>query len=135
MNKFIFSFLIILSAGFLREQICYAQPAADAKAKPSEEKAAGGKNDKAAVPVPHAFWAQTLPTVDGKVEQRYDINRDGLLQTSETKILLRDVMAEIKANGTYNIGDTPFLKAYDKNHDGIINKFEAEEIKKDLSYE
>lgn len=100
----------------------------------AQEKA---KDDKAASPVdpaPVAFWAVTLPKVEGKIEQYYDINRDKILQTSETKIFLRDVAAEVLEKNSFNVSDSLLLKAYDKNKDGVINKFELEEITKDLSY-
>lgn len=100
----------------------------------AQEKA---KDDKAAVSAevaPVAFWAATLPKVEGKIEQYYDINRDKILQTSETKIFLRDVSAEILEKNSFNVSDSLLLKAYDKNKDGVINKFELEEITKDLSY-
>ncbi len=89
-------------------------------------------DSKEAVPVP--FWVETLPKVEGKIEKYYDINRDKILQTSETKIFLRDVSAEILDKNSFNVSDSLLLKAYDKNKDGIINKFELEEITKDLSY-
>ena len=56
------------------------------------------------------------------------------MQTSETKIFLRDVLAEIADKGSANVADSALLKAYDKNKDGIISKLEVDEIKKDLSY-
>lgn len=100
----------------------------------AQEKA---KDDKAALSqeaAPVAFWAATLPKVEGKIEQYYDINRDKILQTSETKIFLRDIVAEILEKSSFNVSDSLLLKAYDKNKDGIISKLELEEITKDLSY-
>lgn len=108
-----------------------ANPAAD-QGKPAQEKKA--KDAKSAPEKPLAFWAKELPKVSGKIEQYYDINRDGIMQTYETKIFLRDVQKEINDKKSYNVSDSAILKAYDKNKDGIISALELEDIKKDLVY-
>lgn len=69
-------------------------------------------------------WVTTTPMVKSKTEQKYDTNRDGKLQTAETTIFLRDVLDIIDDKGGYPI-DSDILKPYDKNKDGIINRFEA----------
>lgn len=103
------------------------QPAPAAAADPKAAK------DVKAVK-PQAFWAVTPPVVTGKIEIKYDINEDGVLQTSEVKILLRRIISQLmKENINFNIEDSKFLRAYDKNKDGIISKLELEEIKKDLA--
>ena len=78
------------------------------------------------------FWAIQTPRVGSAIEKRYDINRDGLMQTSEVKIYLRDVIDVVEEKGGY-IVDSDILKAYDKNKDGVINKYELSEVKADSS--
>ena len=57
----------------------------------------------------------------------YDSNRDGKLQTAEVKIMLRDFIDVVyEKNGA--MYKSPILKEYDKNKDGLINKYEAEVI-------
>ena len=127
MRKVLFLFWLCVFLCVNISRVAYAQEKAKEKAK----------DDKAAVSAPAlpvAFWAETLPNVEGKIEQYYDINRDKILQTSETKIFLRDVAAEIQEKNSFNVSDSLLLKAYDKNKDGIISKLELEEITKDLSY-
>lgn len=91
---------------------------------------AAKSDEPPAVPLP--FWKQTLPAVTGKREVYYDINRDGILQTSETKIYLRDIVPVIKEKGGVQVFDSGILKAYDKNKDGVVNKYELQAIEKDL---
>ncbi len=133
MKKFFFSlfafFLVFVCAAYF----VYAQtaPAADAKNK-AKDKSSDAKAEKPAVIV--AFWAKELPKVTSKTEKRYDINRDEILQTSETKIFLRDVIKEVVEKSSYNVSESVLLKVYDKNKDGIISNLDIEEIKKDLAY-
>ncbi len=98
----------------------------------AKDKSSDAKGEKSTAQ--SAFWAKELPKVTSKIEKRYDINRDEILQTSETKIFLRDVLAQVASKDSFNVSDSLLLKAYDKNKDGIISKLEADEIKKDLSY-
>lgn len=122
MKKIPFLFFVIaLAVG----SAVYAQSQA-------KDKSSDAKEPKP--PAPTAFWAKELPKVTSKIEKRYDINRDEILQTSETKIFLRDVLAEIASKNSFNVSDSVLLKAYDKNKDGIISKLEVDEIKKDISY-
>ena len=76
-------------------------------------------------------WMIEEPKVTNKIEDAYDVNRDGKLQSAEVKILLRDVLDQVKEKGgfTLNMG---VLKEYDKNKDGFISRLEAEEIIKDV---
>ncbi len=122
MKKILFLFFVMaLAVG----SAVYAQSQA-------KDKSSDAKETKP--PAPTAFWAKELPKVTSKTEKRYDINRDEILQTSETKIFLRDVLAEVSAKNSFNVSDSVLLKAYDKNKDGIISKLEIDEIKKDTSY-
>ena len=77
-------------------------------------------------------WMKTEPAVKNNVERRYDINRDGKLQTAEVKILLRDVVDEVESKGRYSVYNSDVLVEYDTNKDRIINSFEADEIRKDV---
>ena len=106
------------------------QPAPAGKPAPGAKPAAAAKPAQPAVPVP--VWQSSPPKVIGKIELRYDINRDGILQTAEIKILLRDALDDVKTKGFFNIGDSDLAKTYDKNKDGIIDNLEAETIKADI---
>lgn len=83
---------------------------------------------KAAVAMPS--WKTIPPVAASKVEQRYDTNRDGKLQTAEMKILLRDVVDNVQAKGSYTV-NAAAVKIYDKNSDGIISRNEIDDIKRD----
>ena len=72
-------------------------------------------------------WMKTEPKVTSKVEQPYDSNNDGKLQTAEVKIFLRDVLDQINEKGGYTI-NSDILKEYDKNKDGVISRYEAQDI-------
>lgn len=77
-------------------------------------------------------WMRREPRVTNRVEERYDINRDGKLQTAEVKIFLRDVIDEVQDKGRYSALNSDVLKEYDKNKDKMINKYELTEIIKDV---
>ena len=83
-----------------------------------------GENvDEAELPA----WFKTEPKVTIEEERVYDSNRDGKLQTAEVKIMLRDFIDVVyEKNGA--MYKSPILKEYDKNKDGLINKYEAEVI-------
>ncbi len=83
---------------------------------------------KAAAAMPS--WKTIPPVAASKVEQRYDTNRDGKLQTAEMKILLRDVVDNVEAKGSYTV-NAAAVKIYDKNSDGIISRNEIDDIKRD----
>jgi hypothetical protein len=145
MKNLFYPLAVLMFLSLLSAEISFAQPAAPAAAKPATAPKAAPKATDPASPKaaaeqpkvvkPVAFWATTPPEVTGKMEAKYDINGDGILQTSEVKILLRRISAQIQVdNINFNVEDSKFLKAYDKNKDGIISKLELQEIKKDLSY-
>ena len=69
-------------------------------------------------------WMENLPRVQNKVEQSYDVNRDGILQTAEIKTYLRDVLEAVEQKGGFLV-DTPLLKEYDQNKDGIVSRLEG----------
>ena len=76
-------------------------------------------------------WMKTEPKVTKKSEEAYDINRDGKLQTAEVKIFLRDTLAEIDKKGGVLV-NSDILKEYDKSGDGIVSRYEAEALRKDV---
>jgi len=82
--------------------------------------AAAGDQAQPAIP----GWVTSAPIVKSKIEQKYDTNRDGKLQTAEVTIFLRDVLDIIEEKGGYTI-DSDILKPYDKNKDGVISRKEA----------
>ena len=99
------------------------------------EQAAGGAATKpgakdAAVPAAPS-WMQNAPRVTSKDEEKYDINRDGILQSAEVKILLRDIIQTVDAKGGMTI-TSGVAKLYDKNSDGLINRYEVADIKTDV---
>ena len=77
-------------------------------------------------------WQKDWPEVKNQDEDRYDINRDGKLQTAEVKIYLRDVIKEVMDKGGFRVNSN-VLKAYDKNRDGVISKYELEQIRQDVN--
>ncbi|MFA5059943.1 MAG: hypothetical protein WC676_04890 [Candidatus Omnitrophota bacterium] len=77
-------------------------------------------------------WVVGEPRVKDVAERRYDINRDGLLQSAETKTFLRDVLDEVESKNGYLV-NSDILKEYDKNKDGIINRFESETIRQQVT--
>ena len=72
-------------------------------------------------------WMKVEPKVSSKTEKAYDVNRDGKLQTAEVKVYLREVLNTIDDKGGYAI-DSNILKEYDKNKDGVISRYEAEDL-------
>ena len=77
-------------------------------------------------------WIKETPAVTNQVEQRYDSNRDGKLQSFEVRIFLRDVLDTIDAKGGYTV-NSDILKEYDINRDGIISVTEAKKIREDIA--
>lgn len=75
-------------------------------------------------------WKLKLPLVTTRLERRYDINRDGKLQTAEVKIYLRDTIETIEEKGGILI-NSDILLEYDKNNDGVISLKEIEKLRKD----
>ncbi len=76
-------------------------------------------------------WFKVEPKVTMEEERVYDSNRDGKLQRAEVKILLRDFIDIVyEKNGA--MYKSLILKEYDRNRDGLINKYEAEEIDKQV---
>lgn len=79
------------------------------------------------------LWMKVIPRVKNRTERKYDVNRDGKLQTAEVKIFLRDVIEIIEAKGGHTI-NSDILKEYDKNRDGVISRFELKEVVRDAGY-
>lgn len=73
-------------------------------------------------------WAQELVAPQNADERRYDINRDGLLQSAEVKVYLRDIIERVEDREYINV-TTDLLREYDKNRDGVINTIEIELMK------
>ena len=73
-------------------------------------------------------WAKELPEPKSAEERRYDINRDGKLQSAEVKIYLRGVLERVESRGYVSV-TTDVLREYDKNKDGVINMTEIDLIK------
>jgi len=73
-------------------------------------------------------WAKELPEPKNAEERRYDINRDGKLQSAEVKVYLRDVLERVERRGYVSV-TTDVLREYDKNKDGMINMSEIDLIK------
>lgn len=86
-------------------------------------------NDETTPAIPN--WVTTPPIVKSKTEQKYDINRDGKLQTAETTVFFRDVLDIIEEKGGYTI-DSDLLKPFDKNKDGVISRKEATPLQEQI---
>ena len=107
-----------------------------------QRRAAGGykaPSPAAAEPAPAAetpttnenTTAAATPTPDFKVtnqvEELYDINKDGNLQSDEVKSFLKDVSAAVEKKGNFTVS-SEVLKPYDKNNDGMISRNELSDI-------
>ena len=60
-------------------------------------------------------------------ERRYDLNGDGVLQSDEMTMFLKDVVDGVEKDGRYVV-NSDILKQYDSNDDGYISKYEAAAI-------
>ncbi len=100
------------------------------KIKAKKQSAATPKKTQAAEDTRPA-WLKGEPKVTSKIEQEYDINRDEKLQSAEVKVFLRDVLDQIDEKGGYTI-NSDILKEYDKNRDGVVSRYEAEAIRKQV---
>lgn len=76
-------------------------------------------------------WIRNAPRAVTSTERRYDFNRDGRLQAGEAISFLRLVIQEVERRGGYEI-DSDFLREYDRNRDGYINRYEVEAVKRDI---
>lgn len=74
------------------------------------------------------LWMRQAPVATSLEEKKYDANRDGILQTAEIKIFLRDVVDTVEAKGSFTI-NSDILKEYDQNRDGVITRFEVSDIR------
>lgn len=78
------------------------------------------------------MWMRQAQPATTPTEKKYDTNRDGLLQTAEVKIFLRDVIQVVDSKGGYNV-DSNLLREYDKNRDGLISRTEIILVKTDAN--
>lgn len=122
----LFAFFFILSlmfCQFAHAQLLKRRPGG-APAPVAQPTSQGGSSGPA--------WTREWPEVKNQDEDRYDINRDGKLQTAEVKIYLRDVITEVMDKGSFNVNSN-VVRAYDKNKDGVISKYEVEQIRQDVN--
>jgi len=75
-------------------------------------------------------WAKTLPKVSNSSERRYDINRDGMLQSAEVKVMLRDTIEAVESRGSVAVY-SDILKGYDINKDRYITSGELDKMRQD----
>lgn len=75
-------------------------------------------------------WMKKIPLVKNRYERRYDVNRDGKLQTAEVKVLLRDVVRLVEKKGGALIRSDILLE-YDESNSGIIELDELDKLKED----
>jgi hypothetical protein len=78
------------------------------------------------------MWMRVIPPAKTKEEVRYDVNRDGQLQSAEVKILLRDTVNMVESKGAVKI-ESEVLKEYDEDKDGLIERREVDRIKSDVA--
>ncbi len=69
--------------------------------------------------------------VSNRIEEMYDLNKDGNLQTTEVNSFLKDVVSAVQRKGTFSASSS-ILKQYDKNNDGLINAAESKAIQQSL---
>jgi hypothetical protein len=101
----------------------------DQKRKPSVSPSA---NKSAASEKQLPAWMKILPPAKSKEEVRYDVNRDGQLQSAEVKILLRDIVDMVEKKGGVKI-ESEVLKEYDQDKNGLIDRKEIEHIRNDVN--
>lgn len=92
---------------------------------PSQAGTSQATQTKAIEQAPLPKWLATPPVVNNKFEAEYDVNRDKKLQSSEVKMMLRDILDELKDKGDLIPINTDILKEYDKNKDGALSDNEA----------
>lgn len=78
------------------------------------------------------MWMRQAQPATTATERKYDTNRDGILQTAEVKIFLRDVIQVVDSKGGYTV-DSNLLREYDKNRDGLISRTEIIDVKADAN--
>ena len=105
-------------------------PAAPASA-PVRQRAVSTPSQPTVAPTRQPGWLQTAPSVSSRTDRRYDVNRDGKLQSAEIKVFLRDVIDQISRRGSYKV-DSQLLEEYDKNNDGIIDRSEVRDLVGDV---
>ncbi len=77
-------------------------------------------------------WRHAKSKANTVIEKKYDSNKDGWLQESEVKEMLKDKRELIKTKGKAK-ADTEVEKEYDANKDGVIDSNEAESMKEDAN--
>ncbi len=124
--------LLWLSSGFLLAQLIdYSrlEQIRRQRHQAQEEAERTGRRPQGKEESEYPEWLIIPPRVKNSTERRYDVNRDGRLQSAEVKVYLRNVLDQINRNGGMLI-DSDVLSEYDKNRDGIIDREEAQEIRK-----
>ena len=76
-------------------------------------------------------WMKTPPRVKTLDEKKFDANKDGILQATETSMMLKDAISMINSKGSVS-ASSDILKPYDSNGDGTISRYEALSISADL---
>ena len=121
---------------FLTSQLSFAQlinhqrrAAGGYKAPPPAEPAPAPAAETPTANENNTVSANTTPDfkVTNQVEELYDINKDGNLQSDEVKSFLKDVSAAVEKKGNFTIS-SEVLKQYDKNNDGLISRNELSDI-------
>lgn len=78
-----------------------------------------------------SVWKTKDIKVISDEDRRYDVNRDGFLQSSESKVYLKRVVDEAERKGKV-VYRSDLLKEYDVNKDGFISQEEASKILAEL---
>ena len=104
--------------------------------KPSANSAASktlsSKKSRPAPAVKKPRWQTESIPVENGIETRYDANRNGQLEKSESRELLTDKLKLISALGKTGV-ETSAEREYDLDHDGYIDENEGKALKADLS--
>lgn len=97
------------------------------------EEAMPESSDLAGEPAVTALWQRNTPKVTNKIEKQYDENNNKMLETAEVQEFLRDVIRQVQQSGRLKV-NSPILKEYDQDKDGVISRFELGDIIKEAGF-
>jgi hypothetical protein len=141
MDKAMKSFLILCIIGIFSVELAEAQlinyqrrnktlPAKPAAPQATPAAKTYGMPEQAATPAATKKMAD--PAVQTKLERQYDLNNDGILQSTEVTSFLKEVIKGVEKKGSYPV-NSELIKKYDVNFDGNINKSEVSQIVREVN--
>lgn len=151
MRKSLRSLVFLMVLSFVLSEVCFAQlinynrrqnasgggtgggynaPAPQPEA-PAPAEVAQPQSEEPAVmeisPEPMVMDTSSDFKVTNRIEEIYDANKDGALQSSEVTAFKKDVVSAVFKKGSFTVS-SELLKEYDQNDDGKISKSESEAI-------